>query len=88
MLQRRAKFESRPENCGQWERAFPSPGGAAAAQHDECMAAARDAYESHHSCRLRAHLNSLAARHDQAVSLCDYMSSVCTPVRQVGSLAA
>lgn len=67
MLRRRATFESRPENCGEWERAFPCADGAAAKQYSECMVAARDAYESHHSCRLRAHLNSLAARHDHLV---------------------
>lgn len=69
LLARRAKFESRPENCGAWERAFPCSDAAAAEPYALCMAAARDAFESHHSCRLRAHLDSLAARHEHPVRL-------------------
>eukprot|EP00892_Ulva_mutabilis_P011796 jgi/Ulvmu1/898/UM101_0006.1 len=63
MLRRRAAFEARPENCGGWERAYPPACAEAAAAYAECLAAARAAFESHHSCRLRVHLDSLAARH-------------------------
>ena len=65
LLQRRERFEGRADNCGGWERAFPCADAEAAATYALCTAAARAAFESHHSRRLRAHLDSLAARHIQ-----------------------